>query len=238
MADAPFASAIRFDRPYISQNLVNRSLTPTGWIFVRTLGIERVMRTHLLAPLAATVVLGLAGPGLGQGLKLNKKLDFAAKLAVIDGRAADQYEFSVRLQPDYEPDDDKAEAIPKFRSDYSGEYLAMAKVAAETYDIPEDLFLRLVQQESGFNQGAVSAKGAIGLAQLMPGTAEALGVDPNDPEENLKGGARYLKMQYDKFGSWRLALAAYNAGPEAVEAHNGIPPYDETENYVKVILGS
>lgn len=197
------------------------------------------MKTHLLAPLALTVLFGLAAPGLTQGLKLNKKLDFAAKLAVIDGRAADQYEFSVRLQPDYDPDeDDGDEAIPQFRSDYSGEYLVMAKAAAATYDIPEDLFLRLVQQESGFNQGAVSPKGAIGLAQLMPGTAEALGVDPNDPEENLRGGARYLKMQYDKFGSWRLALAAYNAGPEAVEAHNGIPPYDETENYVKVILGS
>jgi soluble lytic murein transglycosylase-like protein len=196
------------------------------------------MKTHLLAPLAATVGLGLAGFAQAEGLKLNKKLDFAAKLAVIDGRAADQYEFSERLQPDYDPEEDGDEVIPKFRSDYSGEYLVMAKAAAETYGIPEDLFLRLVQQESGFNQGAVSPKGAIGLAQLMPGTAAALGVDPTDPEDNLRGGARYLKMQYDKFGSWRLALAAYNAGPEAVEAANGIPPYAETENYVKVILGS
>lgn len=196
------------------------------------------MRTHLLAPLATLGLIGMTFTGQAEGLKLNKTLDFASKLAVIDSRAADQYEFSVRLQPNYEADDGKGEDIPKFRSDYSGAYLGMAKVAAQTYGIPEDLFLRLVQQESGFNQGAVSPKGAIGLAQLMPSTAAALGVDPSDPEENLRGGARYLKMQYDKFGSWRLALAAYNAGPEAVEAHNGIPPYDETENYVKVILGS
>jgi soluble lytic murein transglycosylase-like protein len=103
--------------------------------------------------------------------------------------------------------------------------------------VPEDLFLRLVQQESGWNAGAVSHKGATGLAQLMPGTAARLGVDPAVPEQNLEGGARYLRMMYDRFGSWRLALAAYNAGPGAVEQHGGIPPYTETKNYVKAILG-
>ena len=103
--------------------------------------------------------------------------------------------------------------------------------------MPEDLFLRLVQQESGWNAVAVSVKGATGLAQLMPGTAEKLGVDINDPEDNLDGGARYLRMMYDQFGSWKLALAAYNAGPGAVEEHDGVPPYAETENYVKAILG-
>jgi len=72
----------------------------------------------------------------------------------------------------------------------------------------------------------------------MPGTAARLGVDANDPHQNLDGGARYLRMQYDRFGSWRLALAAYNAGPEAVEKHGGIPPYRETTNYVRIILGS
>ena len=94
-----------------------------------------------------------------------------------------------------------------------------------------------MQQESGWNAGAVSPKGATGLAQLMPDTARLLRVDINDPEENLEGGARYLRMMYDRFGSWRLALAAYNAGPMAVEEHGGIPPYDETQNYVKAILG-
>jgi soluble lytic murein transglycosylase-like protein len=62
-------------------------------------------------------------------------------------------------------------------------------------------------------------------------------VDPSDPAQNLNGGARYLKMMYDQFGSWRLALAAYNAGPGAVQQHGGIPPYTETKNYVKAILG-
>ena len=71
----------------------------------------------------------------------------------------------------------------------------------------------------------------------MPGTARLLRVDPNEPQENLEGGARYLRRQYDKFGNWRLALAAYNAGPDAVERHGGVPPYAETQAYVRKILG-
>ena len=71
----------------------------------------------------------------------------------------------------------------------------------------------------------------------MPGTAALLRVDPDDPRANLEGGARYLRMMYDRFGSWRLALAAYNAGPEAVTAPGGIPPYAETQGYVRRILG-
>ena len=114
----------------------------------------------------------------------------------------------------------------------------MAKAAARLHNIPEDLFARLVQQESGWNPSAVSHKGALGLAQLMPQTARLLGVDPTDPKQNLEGGARYLARQYRKFGSWPLALAAYNAGPEAVVKHGGVPPYEETRNYVRVIWGS
>jgi len=72
----------------------------------------------------------------------------------------------------------------------------------------------------------------------MPATARRLVVDPKNPRQNLEGGARYLRRQYDRFGSWRLALAAYNAGPEAVEQHGGVPPYKETRNYVRSIWGS
>ena len=119
----------------------------------------------------------------------------------------------------------------------SGVYQDMARAAARKHQIPEDLFLRLVRHESGFRPTAKSTKGALGLAQLMPGTARLLGVNPHDPGQNLDGGARYLKQQYRRFGDWRLALAAYNAGPEAVERYRGIPPYAETQNYVEAILG-
>ena len=129
--------------------------------------------------------------------------------------------------------------IPGFYDgEYDGPFLEMARAAARRHDIPEDIFLRLVEQESNWNPNAESHKGALGLAQLMPETAELLGVDPLVPEQNLDGGARYLREQYDAFGTWHLALAAYNAGPNAVLRYGGIPPFSETENYVEIILGS
>ncbi len=98
------------------------------------------------------------------------------------------------------------------------------------------LFQALVWQESRFNPRAVSHKGAIGYAQLMPGTAAKLGVNPHDPMQNLDGGARYLLLQLQVFRSPLLALAAYNAGPGAVERYRGVPPYGETRDYVLRVL--
>lgn len=115
---------------------------------------------------------------------------------------------------------------------------AEAVRAAQAAGIDPDLFLRLVQQESGFNANAVSSKGALGPAQLMPATAAELGVDPNDPIQNLQGGARYLADRIDEFGGdVRLGLAAYNAGAGNVRKHGGIPPFQETQNYVARIMG-
>ncbi|MCR9274634.1 MULTISPECIES: lytic transglycosylase domain-containing protein [Mameliella] len=172
----------------------------------------------------------------------NRSHIFSSQTKVLDNRAAQQYKSSIRLQPPkvvtptkWGPDTDGD--LPVYRGRYNGEYAQMARVAARKHGIPEDLFLRLVNQESRFNPKAKSHKGAIGLAQLMPDTARRLGVDPHDPAQNLEGGARYLKQQFQKFGSWRLALAAYNAGPGAVTKHKGVPPYRETRNYVKIILG-
>jgi len=96
----------------------------------------------------------------------------------------------------------------------------------------------LVKQESGFNPNAVSRTGARGLTQLMPGTAKEMGVtDITDPKQQLDGGAKYLRKQYDRFGRWDLALAAYNAGPGNVQKYGGIPPFKETQNYVRNIMG-
>lgn len=82
----------------------------------------------------------------------------------------------------------------------------------------------------------VSSKGAVGLGQLMPGTVRDLGVDATDPAQNLAGSARYLLEQYNAFGDWELALAAYNAGPGTIQRYGGLPPYDETRRYVTTVL--
>jgi hypothetical protein len=109
---------------------------------------------------------------------------------------------------------------------------------AEKYNLPRDVFLSLVYQESKFNPEARSRRGAYGLAQLMPGTAADLRADRYDPAQNLDAGARYLRQQIDRFGSLPLALAAYNAGPTRVaRAGNQIPQILETQNYVKKVLG-
>ena len=163
---------------------------------------------------------------------------FKSQTKVLDTRARSQYNTSVRLQPAAVHTPTKWGSSKSYNGRYKGPYMSVAKAAAARHGVPEDLFLRLVQQESGWKASAKSHKGAIGLAQLMPGTAQKLGVNPHDPHENLEGGARYLSQQYRKFKSWRLALAAYNAGPAAVEKYGGVPPYKETLNYVKVISTS
>jgi soluble lytic murein transglycosylase-like protein len=157
-----------------------------------------------------------------------------SQTAILDGRASEQYENSVRLLP---PRAGGLDAVPQYMGSYRGPFLNAARAAASRNGVPADLFLRLIQQESGWNPTAKSAKGALGLAQLMPQTARDLGVNPLIADQNLDGGARYLRAQYLTFGSWRLALAAYNAGPGAVIQHQGIPPYAETQNYVRVIWG-
>ena len=188
----------------------------------------------LVAALVAPA-LAVASDRLNVSSKNRLKL-FESQTRVLDTRAKSQYAASVRLRPPSVEIPGRFDG-PAFNGRYAGPYLDVARSAARRHNIPEDLFLRLVQQESGWNPRARSHKGAYGLAQLMPATARSLRVDPRDPAQNLEGGARYLRMQYDTFRSWRLALAAYNAGPAAVERHGGVPPYRETRGYVRAILG-
>jgi soluble lytic murein transglycosylase-like protein len=117
-------------------------------------------------------------------------------------------------------------------------YAAKVHELAERFDLSPTLIEALVWQESRWRANAVSPVGARGLAQLMPGTARDLGVNPDDPFANLEGGARYLREQLDRFdGDIEKALAAYNAGPGRVEKANGIPRIRETQNYVSAVMG-
>jgi len=117
-------------------------------------------------------------------------------------------------------------------------YEQQIEAAAQKYGIDPAVLKGLIKQESGFNPNAGSSAGAQGLTQLMPGTAASLGVtNVHDPAQSIDGGAHYLKMQLDRFGGdYIKALAAYNAGPGAVQRYGGVPPYAETQNYVKNVL--
>jgi soluble lytic murein transglycosylase-like protein len=115
---------------------------------------------------------------------------------------------------------------------------ALLQQASTESGVPMNLLRAVAQTESGFNPRAVSSAGALGIMQLMPDTANGLGVtDPFDPAQNINAGARYLRQQLDAFGGdQRLALAAYNAGPGAVQRYHGVPPFPETRRYVDNVL--
>lgn len=118
----------------------------------------------------------------------------------------------------------------------SSQYDAQFQAAGAKYGISPNLLAAVAKAESNFNANARSGAGAIGLMQLMPGTAKSLGVDPSNPSQAIDGAAKMLSGLVKKFGSTSLAVAAYNAGPGAVQQYNGIPPYAETQNYVKKVL--
>lgn len=139
-----------------------------------------------------------------------------------------------------EVNDARRTYTPQTSSAGKSQLLGMINQIAKKNGIDEKLVQAVIKQESGFNPNATSRTGAMGLMQLMPATAKSLGVnDPYNAAQNVDGGVRYLKSMLDKYnGNIILALAAYNAGPGAVDKYDGVPPYKETQNYVKNILAN
>ena len=124
-----------------------------------------------------------------------------------------------------------------YRAPRRDTYDTLIQTTAAEYGIPPALVKAVIAAESAFNPTAVSRAGAQGLMQLMPGTAAALGVeDSMVPEENVRGGVTYLRLMIERYGDLSRALAAYNAGPAAVDKYGGIPPYRETKDYVARVL--
>jgi len=206
------------------------------------------------------VLCGLASPAAASDLA--EALNFAQ--SVMGDEIIEGYEDFVDYDPNealplllardlkdtetpYEPlyDDaprQKSQQAPHFvdlggsRLDFDTLRPLMAR-ASEATGLPIALIDAVIRTESGYRPNAVSRTGAKGLMQLMPGTARQMGVhDPFDPGQNILGGARYLRRMYDRFGSLRLAIAAYNAGPGNVKKHGGVPPFRETRRYVKAVL--
>lgn len=137
-------------------------------------------------------------------------------------------------RPKYQPDHSHGQTVEARRR----LIFPMVHQAACEQGLPVRLFDALIMQESRYNHLAVSPKGAFGLAQLMPGTARQLGADPYTVMENLRGGARYLRQQVDRFDRYDLALAAYNSGPERVARLGHVPLISETTDYVRRITAS
>lgn len=128
-------------------------------------------------------------------------------------------------------------SVVKSRASASRDYDKIIEDLAEKYGVDGKLVKSVISVESAWRPDAVSPKGALGLMQLMPGTAKMLGVNPKIPSENIEGGVKYLSKLSDKYnGDLERVLAAYNAGPGRVDAFGGIPPFKETEAYVKRVL--
>ena len=159
--------------------------------------------------------------------EIEKRLD-----SVFQVKNAEKNNFGNILDEKIKGNDlSKIQGIPK------KEILDLIDKYAEKYNLDKDLVKAVVKTESAFNTKAVSKAGAMGLMQLMPGTAKGLGVvNAFDPEQNIDGGTRYLKGLISKYDSVQLGLAAYNAGSGAVQKYGGVPPYRETQNYVAKIM--
>ena len=175
-------------------------------------------------------------PGTGFSQKLEKEMQ--KSLGVTAAQETSEPAVQENSQP--LPAVQRAEAAKTVLADMplaDQNLSTLIEAAARKYKVDPKLVAAVAEVESNGNQDAVSSVGAIGVMQLMPDTAASLGVDPYNKQQNIEGGAKYLRQMLDTFGGdTRKAVAAYNAGPGAVKDYGGVPPYKETQNYVNKVL--
>jgi soluble lytic murein transglycosylase len=191
-------------------------------------------RTLAAIAMAACLAAGAAGPARASGPAIYTFVDDRGVIHFTNLPPDPRYQRVTLTRPDalvVEPLR-RGGRVPR-----SAAWDGLIAAAARRHRLQPALVKAVVAAESGFDPRAVSRKGARGLMQLMPQTAAELGVaDPLRPEENLRGGTRYLRAMLDRYGETPLALAAYNAGPAAVDRYGRIPPYAETQDYVQRVL--
>jgi soluble lytic murein transglycosylase-like protein len=219
---------------------------PGGWrrllleFSLRLAAIFSARRARRLTAAALCVAAGfVASPAFAQVMEIAPD----GTVSVRDGAGAATWEVVTSAASDKMVDQDGQPIVPAWAfTDTSPppvppQFATALTNAAASANLSPTLLSALVWQESRWNPAAISPKGAMGLAQLMPGTARDLGVNPADPVQNLVGGARYLRMLLDQFdGNVEKALAAYNAGPGRVRSAGGVPAIAETQNYVSSIV--
>ncbi len=219
----------------------NRRLAPLLWLTAAILwswtsGMGEAAELIRLQPDGSLVIAGGSGAStLALLVPTEKRLTNQTRLFRLLPSAAPR-----RTRPPLQPQIIPPAAVNLDQPRTGPELAELIRKYAAQYGLDPQLVQLVIRMESGFNPQAVSPKGAMGLMQLMPGTAALLGVrDPFDVEQNLAGGIRYLKMCLDRFNNQLpLALAAYNAGPENVSRFGGIPPFAETVNYVRQIMAA
>ena len=177
---------------------------------------------------------GIEGPVPGTAVGFQRALD--AELKKNDGATSPQTAGTGTTTKADAAKVTPTEASTQLSST-SNETTRFIQEAAAKYGLDSRLVAAVAEVESSGNQSEVSDVGAVGVMQLMPDTAAALGVNPYDEKQNIEGGAHYLKQMLDTFGGdMKKAIAAYNAGPQAVKDYDGVPPYAETQNYVNKVL--
>lgn len=181
---------------------------------------------------ACAGLLAAASPGpAAAGTAVYRYVDERGVVHLTDSPTDSRYEAVPQPDPPDPPERSRA------RPSSGRRYDAFVELVAKREEVPPALLKAVIAAESNFDPRAVSPKGAVGLMQLMPATADALGVsDPLLVLENVAAGARYLRQLLSRYGEWSLALAAYNAGPTAVDRYGGVPPFPETREYVRRVL--